>query len=208
MTWQARCRWIAQDYERVVVTSFPGMSALYTDFAEFRSHDHPGRALSWPGKQYRNPTQKWVKFGEPHHVKDILIHARGIRRSNTKNYRYWHELKLDAGYIGLNTCDDNADHCSGDDFRNIPLKLLLNIIAGARVVIGQSSGIMHLAQLCGTPIVVWGDDRTYFGETLEKRYKETWNPLKTEVHWVHCDDWQPKPDDVLREVRDVVERGK
>ena len=44
----------------------------------------------------------------------------------------------------------------------------MDIIAGAKVVVGVSSGIMHLAMACGTPVVVWGDSRTYFGEILEK----------------------------------------
>jgi hypothetical protein len=70
-----------------------------------------------------------------------------------------------------------------DDLRGTPLERELDIIAGAGVVVGPSSGPMHLASLCGTPHVVWTDMRKWLaiGATNVDRYKKIWNPLGTRV---------------------------
>ena len=188
MAWQARCRKIARDYDKAVTCSFEGMEALYKDFSEFLTHDRPNRSVGFPHKDYRVGGE-FIKFGSPKRVKDILIHARGCGRSSFKNYKNWSKVKLDAGWIGT-----GQDLFFGDDLRDLDLQDLMDIIAGAKVVIGGSSGVMHLASLCGTPLVVWGDDRTYFGETLENRYKETWNPFGVEVEWLN--GWQPKASEI------------
>lgn len=145
---------------------------------------------------------EYIKFGKPRHIADVLIHARGIRRGTDKNYKRWDDIKIpEAGYIGT-----HEDLCLNHtrDLRDIPLQDLMDVIAGAKVVIGGSSGVMHLAQMCGTPIICWADGRTYFGETLEKRYKETWNPLGSEVHWIPTPSWQPNPDDIFAELRSII----
>ena len=49
-----------------------------------------------------------------------------------------------------------------------------------RVVIGQSSGPMHLASLCRVPHAVWGHHRLY------QRYADTWNPHKTVMEYHSC----------------------
>jgi len=200
MSWQAYCRKVSREYDYTIVTSYKGMGALYKDFAtEYLEHDKTKRELTFPNKVYKVKGE-FIRFGSPNNVKDILIHARGIKQGIRKNYKHWNCFKgLDAGWIGL-----SDDYCYGTDLRNMPLQTLMDAIAGAKVVIGQSSGIMHLAQLCGTPIIVWGDNNTYFGDTLEKRYRETWNPLKSEVHWIDCNDWQPNPNKVMNELRSIL----
>ena len=190
MTWAPYCRRIAEEHDQVLVTSFKGMKPLYDDFAVFEEHNATGRGLNYP-KRYRHKG-KYHKYGNPTTVKDILIHARGVRRKSAINYKHFDEIEVDAGYIG-----SAADKCYGMDLRNVLLGKLMDIIAGAKVVVGVSSGVMHLAMLCGTPVVVWGDNRTYFGETLEKRYKDTWTPFHVECHWIRADDWQPKPEEIL-----------
>jgi hypothetical protein len=88
-----------------------------------------------------------------------------------------------------------------EDKRGIPLQELMDLMASVHVIVGQSSGVMHLATLCGLRQVVWAEDnKTYFNEKLEKRYKETWNPLGTPVSWVQSDNWCPEPGDVIRAV--------
>ena len=180
---------------KCLVRSFKGMAPLYKDFADFEQHDQEERVLKFP-KRYRC-RGKFFKYGNPKTVKDILVHARGIRRKASINYKRWKELELDAGYIGT-----KEDLCFGEDFRDIDLQELMDIIAGAKVVVGVSSGVMHLAQACGTPVVVWGDDKSYFGESLEKRYKETWNPFKTDVKWL--EGWSPEPEEIENAVRSFV----
>ena len=214
-TWAPFCRYIAKNYDKAIVTSFAGMEALYSDFAEFRCHNRIERKLDFK-KQYRLKEKAiYVKYGKSKHVKDILIHARGLRKNIRKNYLQWEALKyLDAGWIGLNNQElknyknypmfPNNDLCFGLDLRNLPLQELMNIIAGAKIVVGQSSGIMHLAMFCGTPVITWGDNKKYNGKPLRDRYENVWNPFNVKVHWIECDNWQPSTKQIESEVRNVI----
>jgi hypothetical protein len=184
--------------QKCLVESFEGMSALYKDFADFGSHGETKRHLQFP-KRYKYKG-KYFKYGNPNHKKDILVHARGCSKKSAINYKNWEKIKVDAGYIGT-----NEDKCFGEDLRNIELQELMDIIAGAKVVVGCSSGVIHLAMACGTPVIVWGDNRTYFGETLEKRYKETWNPFKVDVKWINSNDWQPEPEEIVNACRSFMQ---
>jgi len=222
MTWQAYARNRAQEFDKVYVCSFPDMAPLYEDFAEFIPHKHPTRALDWqditgieysmpgdvtehvkPFKRYRVPEQKFIKFGEPTVSDfDVLVHARGIKKGGHKNYKKWLDVVAALGGNRVAAIGTAADFCfeGQTDLRGIPLKMLMQVIAGSKVVLGQSSGVMHLATLCDTPIVVWGDGKTYFGETLEKRYKETWNPFRSPVDFLVHNSWQPSVEDIVAAV--------
>ena len=57
---------------------------------------------------------------------------------------------------------------------------LISIMQKSKLVIGQSTGPMHLAALCGIPHVVWGSRR------IQERYLDTWNPHKTMVEYHNC----------------------
>lgn len=218
LTWQAWCRQEAKKYEKVYCCSFPDMEPLYRDFAEFIPHNHKTRALDWhkqenmdkanyevpmdvtkqilPFKRYK-PEGDFIRFGRKREQPGFsnLIHARGIKRGG-KDYPLdlWKELV--NGLEGTIACvGTERDHLIEGtvDLRGIPLDQLMDVMANSGVVIGQSSGVMHLATLCKTPIVVWGDSRTYFNETLDVRYFETWNPFKSKVWYVADDNWKPSP---------------
>jgi len=226
ITWAPYLRKLSNDYMHMIVSSFPGMEALYTGFhcpVEFVPHRHPGRALDWrdistvdydkpdlsaytapvdiiePLKSYRLQGE-YIRYGTPKKDKrfNILFHARNIQKARGKNWpaSKWQMLAdqfFNTASIG--TKDDM--HIPGtEDMRGIPLQALMDLIAGAQVVVGQSSGVMHLASMCGTRHVVWADQKTYFWETLDKRYKETWNPLGTEVDWIDTENWNPSPKEV------------
>jgi len=213
MTWAPFCRLAAHGRDRVVVTSFEGMGPLYADFAtEFISHDGIGRALNYP-KHYRLKGD-FYRYGRPGDSKyscNILVHARGIRRKSNINYRNWLDAVMllpqayTVGWIG--SADDDYISCTGLDLRGLKLQSLMDLIARAKVVVGVSSGVMHLAAACGTNIVTWGDRRTYFGETLERRYKVTWNPHNVRVGWIDADDWQPQPERIVEEIERMLENG-
>lgn len=224
MVWQAYLRLMSHDLDKMIISTFPGMEALYTDFhcdVEFMPHDHPGRALEWrdtsmvatpdftsytapvgfikPIKQYRAEGE-FVRYGTPKSREiEILFHARGISKASFKNYpeQMWAEVA--SGFPKAASIGTERDHHipGTEDRRGIPLQDLMDLIAGAQVVVGQSSGAMHLATLCGTRHVVWGDDKTYFSEPLEKRYRETWNPFGTPVTWVDCDNWRPPAEKIV-----------
>lgn len=199
MNWQSQCRKMSRSFNLSIACSFPGMAPLYKDFAsEFLAHDRPNRSLGFPHKRYRVDGE-WIQFGNP--VKnppvDVLCHGRGISKCSFKNWAGWANLGCTCGWIGT-----KQDLCFGAyDYRGMDLQSLMDLIASVKVVVGGSSGVMHLAALCKTPLVVWGDNRTYFNETLEKRYKETWNPLDTQIEWVETSNWNPKVEDVENGIR-------
>lgn len=205
MTWAPMCRLLAKGYDEVIVSSFDGMQALYSDFAtKFIPNNMQGRSLEYP-KNYRCKG-KYLKYGNAAPNFDILVHARGIRRKSNINYRYWSELAMMLkpyrfAFIGLG---EDEYYPPWPDLRGKCLQHLMNYMRGAKVVVGVSSGIMHLASACGCQQVVWGDSRTYFGETLEKRYKETWNPFNTKVGWLTAEDWQPQPEKIFEKVKELL----
>jgi len=210
MSWAPLCRRAAQGREVIKVTSFEGMQPLYADFVtEFHAHDVKDRSLKYP-KAYR-PNGLYYQYGQRNveEVKfDVLIHARGIARKRSINYRYWPELTemlkslpLSVAFIG-----GPDDQCvtGWPDCRGIPLTRLMNYIADARLTVGLSSGVMHLAAACGCDLVVWGHSKTYYYETLEQRYKMTWNPFEARVGWIYADDWQPEPKKIIEKIERML----
>jgi ADP-heptose:LPS heptosyltransferase len=98
-----------------------------------------------------------------------------------------------VGWIG--TKDEAMAHPEGGDLdlRDYPLSDLIQEIRAARLVIGPSSGPMHLASLCGTPHLVWsGNVRDI------PRYRTLWNPFH--VSHTMLATWQPDVGAVLDSV--------
>lgn len=221
MTWVPYLRKLSRDYEKMYISTFPGMEALYTGFhceVEFIPHGITERTDDWMNvatnypeglsdvtdyftmiKQYKVDGE-YVRYGSPV-IPDVgvLFHARGIEKGSFKNWGCdkWEQLAKE--FPGVISIGSGADLCvSGTrSFTNMDLAALMDVIASAAIVIGQSSGLMHLASMCGTPQLVWADNKTYFNERLETRYKETWNPFHTRVTWVNCDNWNPDPEQIL-----------
>jgi len=68
-----------------------------------------------------------------------------------------------------------------DKFYDKPLSEVINVINKSKVVIGPSSGPMHLAALCEAEIVVWSHTT---GDGLLQRYCSIWNPFKNKVNYL------------------------
>jgi hypothetical protein len=226
MAWQAWCRLNARNFEKVYVCSFPDMAPLYEDFATFIPHDYKKRHLDWtdtsnveiqiptdvtqvvdPFKKYKLPGQHFIPFGTKNPMQAIMpriiIHARGINKGG-KNYPIdrWEQLVAGMGAYAASVGTEADHHIKGtEDLRDLPLSTLMDELTNARMVIGQSSGVMHLAALCGAPLVVWGDPKTYFGEGLDVRYRKTWNPFKVPTCFIGEDNWNPDPRLILKAVQ-------
>lgn len=232
MTWQSHLRLRSHDYASMIISTFPGMEPLYAGFhcpVMFKPHRHPGRALDWRDvsnvdydmpdfTSYTKPIEiiepvqnpglegEYIRFGTPKNREfEILFHARGLRKSDFKNYPVdnWQDVaNMFQKSASIGTMEDI--HIPGTvDKRGIPLQELMDLIASAKTVVGQSSGVMHLASLCGTRHVVWGDNKTYYHKPLEYRYKERWNPFQTPVAWVKADNWDP----AVQDVKDAILEG-
>jgi len=81
-------------------------------------------------------------------------------------------------------------------------------MAATRLVVGPSSGPMHLASLCGTPHLVWTDQIRYSAIQVNnrKRYETLWNPFCTPCWVLDTQGWAPLPSFVLEEILYCLER--
>jgi len=232
-TWQGWCRKESKKYDKSYVCSFPGMAPLYEDFAEFVPHNYTERPDVWVGPgvdfakiKYRlpkdvgvrvNAIQKFspggdfIKFGDvPIKQFDCLVHAMRHKdpRKLVKEYpeELWREVV--RGLPERTACIGTKKdlYIEGTtDLRGIPLKELMNHMAGCDLVVGASSGPMHLASFCGTTIVVWGPAKQSFvGGSLEVRYIKLWNPFRSKVHFIPAENWRPSPRVVLANALSVL----
>ena len=153
----------------------------------------PNEAVVVYAKQSINfEQQEFVKLGNNNrNGYDIVVHARCRTLAPNRNWplKSWHALlhTCDGATVACIGSKQDALHVAGDDLRGIPLADLCDVLASSRLIVGPSSGPMHLASLCGCPQVVW------FGEPAynERRYKTDWNPLGTPVTTLFQTDWQP-----------------
>lgn len=157
--------------------------------------------------------QTFIKYGDPARLSlndkcDIIIHARmaiGKRPWHSWPRASWDQLidlLVSSGFTvgAVGTLAFVPDKCK--NFTNQPLQLTMDLMSAARLVVGPSSGPMHLASLCGTPHLAWTDKRVYsaIGTTNRERYEKVWNPLNTRAIVLDQDGWQPSPISVFTAV--------
>jgi hypothetical protein len=177
--------------------------AMVADVAQ-----HYGGDVVRPSRFVPINQQLFVKYGSknPTLAADVVIHARN--RSDTpkmtaRNWPYekWVTLVEQLRYAGLSVAAiGNRVHDIQVDFdyRGVHLDKLFDIIASSRLVIGPSSGPMHLASLCGTPHLVWCENsrRSYVKDNFT-RYTTAWNPFQTRVEVLTRNGFDPPVDVVL-----------
>ena len=153
------------------------------------------------------PNQSYIRFGrEPAAMEfDVIMHARD-RRGPVKALRNWpaeawSELaqslpsRWRVGWIGSN---EASMAFQGVDLRGLPLSDLMKRLRAARVVVGPSSGPIHLAALCGVPHVVWS------GNSPDRiRYRELWNPFQVGHEFIAS--WEPDVGEVLSAIGAMVQ---
>lgn len=204
-----------------------GHEYLYEDFAtEYINYDPPsvetnmwmceGWSWNYNGKyditikpdNYMGYDREFIKFGESGDPQyDIVIHARSTKKYNT-GYRNWGRGSWDAlttrfpnTRIASIGTTDGALHIEGtDDKRDIFLKDLCNLMANSTVLVGPSSGPIHLSSLCGLPHVTWSPKNAVGIMSNKDRYERIWNPLKTPVTFIEG-SWNPEVEDIVGAVR-------
>ena len=158
-----------------------------------------------------NAKRKYIRYGTGQYESLVLIHARALTRYNSTN-RNWPKKKYAAMLKELGTplaasIGTNAHHIKGTaDLRNIEIEDLCNFMSSAKLVVGPSSGPMHLAALCGAPAVVWTDDswQKSINGTNKDMYKTKWNPFKTKVKVIEGKTWNAKTKDVVEAAKKVM----
>ena len=152
------------------------------------------------------PDQTYIRFGQDVTAMEfeVIMHARD-RRGPTKSPRNWYTESWSdlvrllppqwrVAWIGSR---EESIALKGVDLRGMPLLGLMNRLRAAHLVVGPSSGPIHLAALCGVSHVVWSGNRRD-----RIRYRELWNPFEAKHKLLA--GWQPEAKDVYRAIRAMV----
>jgi hypothetical protein len=162
------------------------------------------KCLEWP--------RKYFQYGnyEPATGYEVVIHARAetkygqhVRNWPKENYQMMLEQIGNPRACSIGT---KAYHVPGtEDLRNLPLKQLCDVISSSGVVVGTSSGPLHLSHLCRTAIIVLSGKKKEkaIKATNRERYTRLWRAFDSPVV-VLDHSWQPCISEVAREVKKFV----
>jgi len=229
--WQGWCRREAKKYKHVIVSSYPLSMDMYEDFAdELRPHQLTGepicgfannlkgdfeypivsKVIPPPDKRFvKKEDQDFVKFGHdnPYNEYDIIFHSCEHRR---KTFKHWDDIVkkfsgLKMASVGLKGRWPDGVVKGSDDLRELRLNELARHLAGAKVVIGPSSGMMHFASFCASKMVVWGDKRKYtWRQNIRDRYEDIINPFGNDVTVLDDWEWHPPKKEVIDAVTKYI----
>jgi len=158
-----------------------------------------------PQKSTLFSTQKFIKFESNTLDKsfDILVHPRNRDLGADRNWdkEKWQDLvnRLSKNFtiatIGTNEAFelDNTTDC-----RNVSVHDTVSLMNRTKLVVGQSSGPMHLASLAMTPHLVWSSDHN------NDRYKKYWNPFHTPVYFYSDFNWNPPVNFIYDKIIEVL----
>lgn len=134
---------------------------------------------------------------------DLILHCRNKSTGGNRNWNAdnWQEL-YDSLPKNLNVaCIGNSEalHLHGTkDLRGLDVKQVVGVLNSSKLIVGPSSGPMHLASLCGMPHVVWGR------EDLRMVYESWWNPFGAKAIYHSKDDWNPSPSTINKLIIDHI----
>ena len=146
---------------------------------------------------------------------DVAFHFRSMMRADLdiKNYpaSLASELVDRCKVAGLRVCCIGhpeysicPDKC--DDLRSRDLSETRMALEISKTIAGGSSAPMHLASLCGLPIVVWWKTMPSDPDLIDK-YRSLWNPHKAPVFIVSDSTFQPAADQVFSQIIKALHSG-
>jgi len=149
--------------------------------------------------------QKYIKYSSDtlDESYDILIHPRnkvvGDKRNWSKENFQKLVNKLSEKYsVAIIGSEETHLLDNVVDKRGISIVNLVSLMNRSKLVVGQSSGPMHLASLSGAPHFVWSD------YTNENRYKKHWNPFNTPIYFYKEEDWNPTVNNLYNKIIEVL----
>mgnify|MGYP003677463201 CR=1 FL=1 len=142
--------------------------------------------------------QSFIKYGKKIDTDiKILLHSRNTSGAGGQtSIRNWDKNKFEnvvshfsnIKFASIGT-KQAANHIRGTkDLRD---KNVVDYMASADLIIGPSSGPMHLASLCGLKQLAWGVENNI------NRYKYDWNPHNTETQYIVSENWNPDIKEVI-----------
>lgn len=132
----------------------------------------------------------------------ILIHARDTNKWGSKNRNWSHENwdKLietiqiyapDTTIISIGTTKAAYHTKNTIDKRDISLTDLITLMSESKLIIGTSSGPMHLSSMCELPHLVISSPHNII------RYEKDWNPFSIPVYMATEYNWNPPHEYIL-----------
>lgn len=140
----------------------------------------------------------------PEKISDIAFHFRQVKKEGpdqTRNYplEHCHQLVefcrgqglrfFCIGHPRYSCCPEGVD-----DRRTEDLEASVAAIRSARILAGELSGPMHLAQLSGTAILIWADGQWRLDNC------ERWNVFHVPTYVVANDTHRPSPECVGQKI--------
>lgn len=145
-------------------------------------------------------------------VRDVAFHFRAMEkagpdRSKNYNQKRAEELVGLCQQQGLSViCIGHPDYAicppGCEDLRRVDLRESVAATCSARLVAGENSGAMHLANLCGRPTLLWAEDQWRIDFSLR------WNPFRVPIYIAANDTCQPEPTRVAQAITDSLNHLK
>lgn len=169
------------------------------------------------------PTEpaEWCRYGQdsPRDSGLLIVHARAKTVLDTGNRNWpaekWLELISrisglwsQIAFIGSKEEAGYYPEARSLDMRGCPLDEICDLLSYASLIIGPSSGPIHLAALCACPMLVW-TDINHLGENdlrNGERLRGIWNPFGADVRLI--DGWDPDVDTVVKALDEMKERNR
>jgi hypothetical protein len=144
----------------------------------------------------------------PEKIRDLAFHFRQVKKEGpdqTRNYplelcdrvvELCHAAGLNffcVGHPRYAYCPDGVE-----DRRSEDLAVSVGHICSARLLAGELSGPMHLAQLSGVPILIWADGQWRLDNC------ERWNVFRVPTYIVANDTHQPPPKRVAKKIVEAL----
>jgi len=146
--------------------------------------------------------------------RDVAFHFRWVKKEGpdqTRNYplELCDQVAARCQERGYSVCcvgHPRYSYCPAgvEDLRSEDLEASITAISSARLLAGELSGPMHLAQLCGVPILIWADGQWRLDTC------EYWNVFHVPIFIVANDTHRPETGRVVemvdRAIRELRQR--
>jgi ADP-heptose:LPS heptosyltransferase len=176
--------------------------------------DNPGAGID----EFGELSQEFHPYGQkdPTIDVDIVIHARNINVNDSfKTSRNWPLDKWNSvvsrlvhdgvkvASIGLSSSAFLLSRTQ--NYMDLDLECLSNVLASAKLALGPSSGPMHFASLCKCPHVVWTSNQQGLGAENKENYERNWNPFGTRAIVYEAEGWNPSVTNIYELLKTQLE---
>jgi hypothetical protein len=165
---------------------------------------------SWYHQRYLLPA-KFELLGHPPaagQIRDLAFHFRQVKKEGPDQSRNY-PLELCDRVVGFCRERNLSFFCVGhpryaycpagvEDRRTEDLEASVAAIRSARLLAGELSGPMHLAQLSGTAILIWADGQWRLDNC------ERWNVFRVPAYIVANDTHRPDPERVGQKILEAL----